>query len=153
MYEQIYQESPEIQRHFIPYAKRWSPYILKIAMILQPFFEHQKQGSFNTSYFTLSCEAIEAGVAYISSAIAGTSLLFKNEIGVDKHNKECQNLLKYIARKGGIVKRRDIIKNYRIKGGSKALDDIGRTLEESGQITLIKASKILDNIYKISQEK
>lgn len=141
----------EMKKKMEIYPKRWSPYILKIAMILQPFFEFDKnRGSFNTHYFQISPEAISAAATYMASTIAGTTLLFKTEIGVDSHQRECDKLLKYIARSGGTVRRKEILRNYRIKGGSKALDELERTLEESGRVTIMKSEKTLNNIYKVS---
>ncbi len=86
----------EVTKEFLsPYLKRWSPYILKIAMILQPFI--------NNGTDEIGEQAIMEANSVVEYAIKSTIFLFQNELGETQQQKKQRKILEYIAKRGGKV--------------------------------------------------
>ena len=112
-----------------PYLKRWSPYVLKIALLLQLFIDSQSS--------KIGSEALQGAILIVKYSVRSTIWLFQNELGESGHQKKCRKVLEYVAKKGGQVLRRELIQSKVLTGGTKEYDYVLTTLEESGEIKII----------------
>ena len=74
-----------------PFLKRWSPYILKLSMIMQLFIDHQSK--------EIGDEAINSAMAVLLPAIKSTAHLFEGELGESEHQRKCRVVLDWISKK------------------------------------------------------
>ncbi len=129
-----------------PYLKRWSPYLLKIAMIFQPFFEKEK-GHLRTSDHIIEPNALEAASSIVGHAIKSTVYLFDHKLGASPHQDKCRILLEYIAKRDGKVLRKKITASRILEGGAKDYDYVLQTLHETGKLRTIKAGETKNDEY------
>jgi len=123
-----------------PYAKRWSPYVLKIAMILQAVQERAEwmQESVGGRVGFISVECIQAGAAVVEYAIQSTVYLFQDQLGMSKFQNDCKNVLDFLAKKGGTVKRHNLLSSRTLTDGAKQYDEILETLAQQNLIEIIQ---------------
>lgn len=133
MYKDSKNYSEKAQAVLDPYLKRWSPYILKLAMIFQPFFEADK-GSLKQSDFVIWPESISAALSIVELAIKSTAFLFDTELGESEMQRNCRKVLHYIAKCGGTVLRHKLLASKVLSGGKLSYDSVLEMLEESGRI-------------------
>jgi len=149
IYNQIYdlkdsfgEESEEI---LTPFTRRWCPYIIKVAMIMQYFFDK------NTDL--ISIQAINAAFDFVLPAIKSTIYFFKEELGESKFEREQKAVFKWICTRTesqGFA-RHDAFVSSRIGvslGKQGRLEAI-TTLKESGKIEIIPGKTMEMNVYKI----
>jgi hypothetical protein len=141
LYRDIQKRSEKNREILMPYLKRWSPYVLKIAMLNQPFLD---PGSTE-----ITVEALKGGISIVENAIKSTTYLFENELGESENQRKCRVVLEFIAKRGGRAKRHDILSSRVLSGGAKDYDYVLETLEESGRVALEKAGLKKDWIYTI----
>ncbi len=127
-----------------PYLKRWSPYLLKLAMIIQLFIDPTTKD--------ISEEALWAAFAILHRAIQSTIQLFEGELGESEHERKCrimhEALCKWAAASKRPVTWAQIITSKKLKGGSKEYEYIFQTLIDSGRVTFEKKEHRKDWIYK-----
>jgi hypothetical protein len=133
MYKEIGRQDEKTKEFLSPYLKRWSPYVLKIAMILQPFISNGTN--------QISKEAIEGAYSIVEYAIKSTNYLFNNELGETKQQTKQRKVLEYIAKHNGKVKRSVLQKSKVLGGGTQDYEYILETLETAGEIVVDRTSK------------
>jgi hypothetical protein len=129
LYETFAKLPEEHQKLLEPYIKRWSPYILKLAMIMQ----------FMTNPDTneIGVDAILSGTSIVEYAIQSTIYLFQKELGESRHQEKCRHVLEYVARRtqdGKLTTWGNIISSNILKEGTKEYSIIVSHLVESGQL-------------------
>lgn len=132
-----------ITKEFLsPYLKRWSPYILKIAMILQPFINNTNE---------IGNKAIEGAYSIVEYAIKSTIYLFKYELGETDQQTKQRKVLEYIAKRGGKVNRSTLQKSKVLGGGTMDYDYVLKSLETAGHILVDESSdKKADWLYVLN---
>jgi phage/plasmid primase-like uncharacterized protein len=115
-----------------PFLKRWSPYILKIAMIMQ-FLE-------DNSTNEISETAIASAYAFVSIAERSTINLFQGELGESKYQRKCRKLYKFIKRKhteiNMPVPRQIIFASKTLDGHNNEYASVLETLIEQGIVNV-----------------
>jgi len=129
--EKLPQES---QHLFHPYLKRWSPYILKLAMIMQ-FCD-------DPGSVKIKERAIRVAAYIVNYAITSTTYLFRNELGKSPHQIKCAKVLRYIKKNGSTVTRGKLQSSHILDGGSQDYDYVLESLITSGQIDIDRAPKM-----------
>jgi hypothetical protein len=127
MYKKIYAIGDSTRDLLAPYLKRWSPYILKLAMINQCFIEPGTN--------KISMEALFGAKSLVEYAINSTIYLFQNDLGESEHQGKCRKVIEYLARKGGSVNRMTLLGSKQLTGGVKEYDYIIENLIEAGKIS------------------
>jgi hypothetical protein len=121
----------------LPFVKRWSPYVLKLAMINQLFLDPETN--------EISEQAIKGAMALIMPAIKSTVHLFKGELGESEHQQSCRKVLDFICmkakKKDAAVTRPDLLRSNVLKGGAKAYDSVLETLEQAGRVEVTQSVK------------
>lgn len=127
IYRAIY-SMPETRASEIlePYLKRWSPSLLKVAMLFQPFLDKEAT--------SIGVEALAAAIPIIEYAIRSTAHLFKNELGESEFQRKCRVVLSYTAKKGGTVKRSALLASRILVGGIREYEEVLDHLHQSGAL-------------------
>ena len=145
LYDISYKLPIYLQVKLEPHLKRWSPYILKVAMIFQFVNDSYEKKNYsykdsaflkNTKYYLrpILKDSIEAAYYFVQYAIKSTIHLYSDELGESGHQKKCKKILKYIAKKGGLVTRQELLSSHTLEGGYKEYDYILDTLRNQGKI-------------------
>lgn len=120
-----------------PFIKRWSPYILKVAMIMQLIED-------NLSH-TINISAIKAAWNFVSIAMKSTEKLYAGELGESETQRKCRIIYEWIKKKhlemNAPVLRKNILSSRKLDGGSKEYDFVLDTLIDQGKIDLDNTSK------------
>ena len=126
LYDALYNESDKAQEILGPYVKRWSPYLLKIAMILQ-FIE-------DPDSTVIRPQALEFSKGIVDYAVKSTTHLFQTELGETEHQRKCRKVIEYIARQGGKVSWGTLLRSKTLDGGSSEYEYACTTMTQSGTI-------------------
>ena len=126
-----------------PYLKRWSPYIIKISMLMQPFI--------NKDTDHIGPEAIMGGISIVDQAIKSTTFLFKNELGETPQQRKQRLVLEYIAKRGGKVKRNNLLGSKILDGGKKDYDYVIETMLDTGEIAVEPAAEKKNLVYVLCE--
>ena len=130
MYDESKQYDERAQEILQPYLKRWSPYLLKIAMIMQVFIDADTD--------VIDDVAILIAYDFLLPAIRSTTLLLENELGESEHQGKCRKLYEWISARtkisGKPVKRQTIMSSKKLDGGTKEFDYILQSLIDQGKI-------------------
>lgn len=101
---------PESSKEILePYVKRWSPYVLKLAMIMQFFFD--------TATDEISVEAIKAAISFITPAIKSTAHLFEGELGESEEETHLRKVNDFIIKRA----KKDDKVTYEVISTSKTI--------------------------------
>lgn len=134
MHKQLYVELhklPEKSQEIIaPYVKRWSPYILKIAMLLELIADPNSD--------QINAESILGASSIVEYAIKSTTFLFQNDLGESIQQRKQRIVLEYIAKKKGRVERAQLLSSRVLDGGAPEYDNVLNNLEGTGQILVSK---------------
>lgn len=126
-----------------PYVKRWSPYVIKLAMLIQPFENVDSPGISETS--------LQAAAMIVRIAIRSTAQLFAQELGISEHQRKCDKLYAWIRKRfidtNLAVPKKAILQSRKLTGGSKEYNVILETLVESGLLEEIRTTKKMDWSY------
>lgn len=116
------------------YARRWSPSVLKIAMIMQLFYDPSSK--------EITTKALFSAWMLIAPAMKSTALLFSGEFVESEEDHEIRALYEWIcmkvAKEGRGVTRKEILTSRKVKGKKKEYDLVLDMLIESGKIEKIK---------------
>jgi Protein of unknown function (DUF3987) len=144
IYKRVEQFPEDCRKQLEPYCKRWSPQILKIAMLLQLFQDP---------------DAVEVGVvalnqasSIINYAIMSTALLSDGELYETEFQGKCGTLFKWMCRKtiqtGDAIKYSDILKSKLLDG--KEYDIVLDTLINSALLSNCQYNhKKKDQVYEL----
>lgn len=89
LYSMTKSYSDKCQQILDPYLKRWSPYILKISMIMRLFEDHTSK--------EISDTAINSAMALLIPAIKSTALLFEGELGESDQQRKCRLIFDWLC--------------------------------------------------------
>lgn len=120
------------ERLLLPFVKRWSPTLLKLAMLIRVYDETSLKSN------TIKPEHLLGATSIIQPAINSTIKLLSREFGETPQQKKMRKVRAYIARKGGIVTRSILLKSGVLDGGHKDYDYVLDSLEARGEIHIIK---------------
>jgi phage/plasmid primase-like uncharacterized protein len=113
-----------------PFIKRWSPYVLKLSMIMQYMLD--------PSYREITVPALESAFKVVCIAIDSTGDLYEGELGETDIQRKCRILLDFIKKKhkekNTPVLRKDILSSKKLDGGKNDYDYILETLEDQGRV-------------------
>jgi hypothetical protein len=123
-----------------PYAKRWSPYVLKLAMVLQAVQDPAEWIKETVGGYAgfISVENIQAAAAVVEYAIKSTVYLFQDQLGMSKFQTDCKNVLDFLAKNGGTVVRHKLLSSKTLTDGAKQYDEIVETLAQQNLIEVIQ---------------
>jgi hypothetical protein len=128
-YSSFKEELSERGREMLePYVKRWSPYALKIGILLQPFVD--------CSSTVIGLDALQGAIKIVEYAMQSTKWLFQNELGESDFQRKCRKVLEYIANRGGETGRQNLISSKVLEGGVKEYDQVLESLEQAGKIEI-----------------
>jgi hypothetical protein len=112
-----------------PYLKRWSPYILKLAMLFRIIEDPTSK--------ELSLSSIKAATEIISVAIKSTAKLFEKELGESENQRKQRRVYEWVVKRCKDKKSAhyfSLIKSKILDGGSKEYDEVLETLEVAAKI-------------------
>lgn len=112
-----------------PYLKRWSPYILKLAMLFRILEDPTSQ--------EISISSIKAATEIIRVAIKSTAKLFEKELGESEDQRKQRKIYEWIVNRDAVGKKTTLsnfLRSRILEGGSKEYEEILETLENSGKI-------------------
>jgi hypothetical protein len=109
-----------------PFLKRWSPSVLKSAILFQYLLDSESQ--------TISEPAVMAGISLSLYAEKCTRYLFERELGESTHQSKQRKVIEYLANRGGAVTRQTMIASKLLDGGFNEYDYVLSSLEQSGKL-------------------
>ena len=122
-----FQESNDGTKSILdPFLKRWSPSVLKSAILFQYLLDSDTQ--------TISESAIMGGISLSLYAEKCTRYLFDRELGETTHQNKQRKVIEYLANRGGSVTRQMIIASKLLGGGHNEYDYVLSSLEQSGKL-------------------
>ena len=122
-----FQESNDGTKSILdPFLKRWSPSVLKSAILFQYLIDSDSQ--------TISESAVMGGVSLSLYAEKCTRYLFERELGESSHQSKQRKLLEYLANRGGTINRQKLLGSKILDGGHNEYDYVISSLEQSGKL-------------------
>jgi len=112
-----------------PYLKRWSPYILKLAMLFRIIEDPLSN--------ELSISSIKAATEIIRVAIKSTAKLFEKELGESEDQRKQRKVYEWVLKthkEKGRVTFWNILRSRTLEGGSKEYEEVLETLKNAGKI-------------------
>jgi len=128
------------QKFLEPYLKRWSPYVLKLAMIFRVIEDPLSN--------ELSTSSIKAATELIRIAIKSTAKLFKNELGESEDQRKQRKVYDWIVKRSRENKKApfySLIASRILDGGSKEYEEVVQTLVDSQKIRCFNQSESKKN--------
>jgi hypothetical protein len=133
LYKTVRKENDETQKILNPYLKRWSPYILKLSMLMQLFIEPYSN--------IITVPAIKAAKSIVDYAIKSTTYLFQNQLGETEHQAKERKVIEYIAKQGGKIKRWQLQASRTLGSGADEYDCVCDSLEIAGKLEVNQKPK------------
>ena len=122
-----FQESNDGTKSILdPFLKRWSPSVLKSAILFQYLIDSDSQ--------TISEPAVMGGISLSLYAEKCTRYLFDRELGESVHQNKQRKVIEYLANRGGAITRHKIISSRILDGGHNEYDYVLTSLEQSGKL-------------------
>jgi len=109
-----------------PFLKRWSPSVLKLALIFQYLIDSESQ--------VITESAVMGGVSLSLYAEKCTRYLFERDLGESTHQNKQRKLLEYLANRNGAVSRQKLLSSKILDGGHLEYDYVIQSLEQSGKL-------------------
>jgi hypothetical protein len=109
-----------------PFLKRWSPSVLKLALIFQYLIDSESQ--------VISESAVMGGISLSLYAEKCTRYLFERDLGESTHQNKQRKLLEYLANRNGAVSRQKLLSSKILDGGHLEYDYVIQSLEQSGKL-------------------
>ena len=133
IYEALVKQCTKEEQELLdPYAKRWSPYVLKLAMLFQIMDDPARD---------IGIDAIIPAAALVDYAMESTIYLFRGNLGLSPFQRNCEAVLKYVAKRSGSVTRKVLLSSRILEGGAKEYDEILTMLLEGGKLNIVPAEK------------
>lgn len=147
MYAIIQKQYPHLEERLTPYLKRWSPYMLKVATIMQMVE--------NPRATEIGLAAFQGARSIIWPAIMSTIDLFENHLGMSDHQDKCLKVQRFIEDKYFITEkpltRQAICASEVLTGGSKEYTEVLTTLVDEGKLSFRAGPTINTNLYTPSK--
>ena len=122
-----FQESDDGTKSILdPFLKRWSPSVLKLALIFQYLIDSESQ--------VISESAVMGGISLSLYAEKCTRYLFERDLGESTHQNKQRKLLEYLANRNGAVTRQKLLASKILDGGHNEYDYVITSLEQSGKL-------------------
>ncbi len=122
-----FQESNDGTKSILdPFLKRWSPSVLKSAILFQYLLDSDSQ--------TISEPAVMGGISLSLYAEKCTRYLFDRELGESVHQNKQRKVIEYLANRGGSVTRQKMMSSRLLDGGHNEYDYVLTSLEQSGKL-------------------
>ena len=142
LYNMVRGYSENCQVILDPYLKRWSPYLIKLAMIMRLFEDPTSK--------ELSDTSINSATKILLPAIKSTALLFEGELGESEQQQKCRLIYEWIVKR--ISKNLPttwaaLISSRVLDGGAGMYEYHMKTLIEGGRIREIKKDNKKDCLY------
>lgn len=138
IYEYIHQQDDAIVKTLESFARRWSPTMIKLAMLMQQAIDRTNP--------LPSIQAMAGAYSVIRYAQESTVRLLTHELGRSPMQNKEQAVLNYIAKKGGTVTARILEQSRTLNGGYKDYEYVVETLVRAGKIAMSdgpKTSRVL----------
>jgi len=134
-----FQESNDGTKSILdPFLKRWSPSVLKSAILFQYLLDSDTQ--------TIGESAIMAGISLSLYAEKCTRYLFDRELGESIQQNKWRRIIEYLANRGGSVTRQQLIASRVLDGGHGEYDYVLTSLEHSGKLFVERTDgKVVSN--------
>ncbi len=147
IYRMVQECDEKTQEILAPYPRRWSPYLLKLAVFMQLFEDSTSE--------EIDIPAMCSALAFLLPAIKSTIFLFSGPLGESKHQQACEKILKWIAKriakKGGKpVLRQELLQSKQLDGGYMSYDYVLKTLIEQGKIVFIQKERSNESLYSLA---
>lgn len=113
-----------------PFLKRWSPYLAKVAMIMQVFIDPDAD--------EICMDALIAAEAVIDYVMHSTRILLSKEIGESPHQKKQRLVMEYIDKRGGSVDFRKLQQSHTLDGGMNDYLYVVESMESAGYVSLVR---------------
>ena len=126
MFSRFQESNDGTQSILDPFLKRWSPSVLKLALLFQYLIDSDSQ--------TISDSAVMGGISLSLYAENCTRYLFERDLGESSHQGKQRKLLEYLANRGGAVSRQKLLASKILDGGHNEYDYIITSLEQSGKL-------------------
>jgi hypothetical protein len=124
-----FQESNDGTKSILdPFLKRWSPSVLKSAILFQYLLDSDSQ--------TIGETAVMGGISLSLYAEKCTRYLFDRELGESVHQNKQRKVIEYLANRGGSVTRHKMLASKLLDGGHNEYDYVLSSLEQSGKLFL-----------------
>lgn len=147
LYEMIRPYSDNCQVILNPFVRRWSPYIVKLAMLMQIFIDHKSR--------QISVAAIHAAMNIVLPAIKSTVQLYEGELGESPFQAKCRKLNEWLCKRvvktGKPVTKKEILQSKQLDGDIKEYEAVLDHLVQSGKIEQVEKSKKMDWEYTPKQ--
>ncbi len=131
------------QEILAPYLKRWSPYLLKLAIIMQLFDDPEST--------EIEPKALLAALSILVPAIKSTAFLWASELGESEHQRKCRIVLEWICQKvkdtGNPIKRQSILASKKLAGGVTEYDYVLSSLVEQGKLKYDEQKPKNESLY------
>ena len=115
-----------------PFIKRWSPYLIKIALLYELLD--------NPNSCEISGASILKAENFLMTAVRSTIKLFSGELGESEFQRSARLVYEYIAKRsqaGETAKYSRIVKSEKLNGNTKEYDEVLMYLESTEQIVCI----------------
>jgi len=119
-----------------PYLKRWSPYVLKLAMLFNILEDPTSE--------VISERSIKAATEIIKLAIKSTAKLFEKELGESEDQSKQRKVYDWIVKRSRENKKAhfySLIASRLLDGGSKEYEEVVQTLIDSQKIRCFNQSE------------
>ncbi len=140
--------SDKCQEILEPHLKRWSPCLLKLAMIMQLFIDTKSK--------EIGVEALYSAFAILMPAIKSTANLIEGELGESEHQRKCRKILEWICKKivktKSSVRRQSLLNSHQLDGGCQEYDYILETLIQQGKISCNQIGQKNDWLYQLLEQ-
>jgi len=142
LYEKLFGLPEKSQEIIGPFVKRWSPYILKIGMLIELIDDPNS--------YQVKARSLLAATAIVEYAIKSTIFLFKNDLGESEQQRKMRIVLEYIAKNGGWIERGKLIASRVLAGGAPDYDNVLNNLDATGQLLTTKKAKQMNWRYTLA---
>ena len=134
-----FQESNDGTKSILdPFLKRWSPSVLKSAILFQYLLDSDTQ--------IIGESAIMAGISLSLYAEKCTRYLFDRELGESVQQNKWRRIIEYLANRGGSVTRQQLIASRVLDGGHGEYDYVLTSLEHTGKLFVERTDgKVVSN--------
>jgi hypothetical protein len=144
LYHGFNDSNEKTQEIITPFLKRWSPYLLKLSMIMQVFIDPDAQ--------EICTEALDGAKAIMDFVVPSTRLLLENEIGESPHQRKQRRMLEYLDKKGGKIDWRKLQQSKILDGGVKEYEYLVESMESAGLIYVQRNGKAITEILMVKAE-
>lgn len=141
MYSQVRAENPDIREYIEPFLKRWSPYILKVAMLFEVCKDNRKT--------SIGPDSIVSAAHIIRYAYDSTRWLLNESVLMSEFYDKIENFLNFINSNAGSCSRKQILQSKRVEGGAKELDSLLKHMVDAGDVKVTTGKNKQSETYTI----